>query len=75
MPTTLTNHERAINEFIPEARQFADAKIRESGIGSETRKNKDKGDPYTHCFWTEHFHKEMNRLTIKAGLRNIQEEQ
>ena len=62
-----TEHQRAIDAFIPEALAFARKKVK-------NLKNKTKiiffmGKDCKHSFEAQYFHQEMTRLTIAAGLR------
>lgn len=58
---TNTAYENARNKLIPVA--VAAAKIRLSRMPkrSEPRPGID-GEPYDHCFFTEYFHEEMEKL-------------
>ncbi len=64
----MNDHERAVNEFFEKAEMKANKKVSKLTAAFETRDGRG-GGTYRHCFWTEFFHKEMNRLTKKAGLR------
>lgn len=63
-----TTHAIKVNQFIPIAEQQADAIVAKSGLFQEIRTGKG-GVSYNHCFWSEAFHKAMNKLTSDAGLR------
>lgn len=66
----MNEYEKAVDALIPKAAKEARLKVVNLGIASEKRPGFD-GRTYNHCFFTEFFHKAMNRLTIKAGLRQF----
>ena len=66
----MSAHEKAINGLIPSAESEADEKVKQLGKRVEVRHGSD-GKPYNHCFWTEFFHKAMNRMAYAAGLRTF----
>lgn len=57
-----------IDKFIPTAMKIAKERVKEFG-----KERKDKmgmgGRVYSHCYRTQFFHQEMNRITKEAGLR------
>lgn len=65
----MTEYEKNINSLIPAAELEASEMVASLGISSESR-NGANGQPYNHCFWTEFFHKAMNRMTLERGLRS-----
>ena len=64
-----TNTEK-IDHFIPFAEAEADKIMENNPNKSEQRVGAD-GEMYSYDFWTQHFHKAMNRMTREKGLRNI----
>lgn len=66
---TASDHQESINAFIPIAESRALEKIKKDyGIKYEHRTGTD-GNPHNWSFFTEYFHREMDALTTKAGLR------
>ena len=67
-------YEEEINALIPQAEKEALERIAGRAKKSEKRPGvgkfpSGKPIPYSHCFFTEYFHKAMNRLAHEAGLR------
>lgn len=74
-------HAAKIDSFIPEAEAKAKKRLKEhlaaGGLKTERRSGSGaccgsvNGDHYSHCFFSQFFHEEMNELTREAGLRLI----
>lgn len=64
-----TDYVSKINALIPTAHAEAKSKVVKLGKTSEIRPGKD-GKDYNHDFFSEFFHKAMNRLATDAGLRS-----
>ena len=64
----MQTYEEQINNLIPFATKTAKRKVERLSKSCEKRINND-GTPRLHCFFTELFHKEMNKLAYKEGLR------
>ena len=56
-------------KLIPMAMKKAQEMVDRSGKHEEKRRGKD-GREYTHCFRSQYFYEEMNRLKKEAGLIN-----
>lgn len=65
----MTEHQKEIDKFIPLAEAEATRKVTKLAQKTKSVKGKD-GKPFNYCFWTEFFHKAMNRMTSAAGLRH-----
>ena len=67
-----TAHGRKINAYIPAAKAEAQRRIEQLDTTENLcfvwKKGKD-GKPFKFYLFTLFFHREMNRLTIAAGLR------
>ena len=66
----ITDHERSIEDLMPQAEKEAKAKVSKLGKSSEVRPGVD-GRTYNHCFFTEFFHLAMTRLAIERGIRRF----
>jgi len=64
----MTRHEEIIDSMIPLAEVRADLAVEKMKVKSEIR-NGAQNSKYRHHFHSEIFHREMNRLAKKAGLR------
>ena len=62
------DHIAKINELIPLAEREANRIIELTGQKTEIRLGVD-GMPFVWNYFSEHFHKAMNRMAIKAGVR------
>lgn len=62
-------YEKQINKLIPAAVKDANESVRGIGKQSEMRTSVDGRWLRVHCFFTEYFHKAMNRMAREAGLR------
>lgn len=61
IPKYSSAYETARNKLIPYALAAARIRLSRMPKKSESRPGID-GEPYDHCFLTEYFHAEMNRL-------------
>lgn len=66
----LTDYEKSINALIPAAEKEATRKVAIWEEKNEPRIGAD-GKNFNWDFWTEFFHRAMNRMAIKAGLRYV----
>ena len=57
-----------INNLIPLASHYATVRCKQVGARIVEKPGVD-GKPYNYDYWSEYFHKEMNRLAIEKGLR------
>lgn len=63
-------YENEINRLIPTAVREAKGTVKLLGIKNEIRPGKEAVN-YNHDFFSEFFHREMQRLAIKNGLRRF----
>jgi plasmid maintenance system killer protein len=69
----LSPYEKKINKLIPKAEAEAKAMCKKTGKRFEQRQSDPENKwsaKIQHCFETEYFHKAINRLAFKAGLRS-----
>lgn len=62
-------YEKRIDALIPIAEEEATKKVKAFGRRFEQRIGELDGKLYTYCFWTKYFHRAMNRLAARAGIR------
>ncbi len=66
----ITDHERSIEDLIPQAEKEARFRVVNTGIVSALRPGID-GRTYNHCFFAQYFHEAMTRLAIEKGFRSF----
>lgn len=64
----MSKYTDSIDMLIPKAEEEANRIATLMGKKSENRPGVD-GNPYTYCYFTEFFHKAMNRMAKEKGLR------
>lgn len=67
IPKYSSAYETARNKLIPYALAAARIRLSRMPKKSESRPGID-GEPYDHCFLTELFHQEMNKMAKEAGI-------
>lgn len=65
-----TAYQASIDKLISAAEKEAYRELAKLDRTSEPRQGADNL-PYNHDFWSEFYHKAMNRLCRAAGLRNL----
>ncbi len=66
----LTKYEKNIESLMALAEKEARLKVTNIGKAGELRPGFG-GRTYFHCFFTEHFHRAINRLAVENGYRSF----